>query len=114
VVDPESTDGPVHVRQREAVGSLRVGEAGRVEIQADAELFGPVDPALEVLRLERVAVDPGTGRELDVAGVQVEAVLAGNERKGSWVASTIGTRGPPEPASEPRAGLSYMPNIWPA
>ena len=53
-------------------------EERRVEVEADAALLRPRDPRCEVLGLDLVAV-----RDLAlvdaVAGVQVEAVLAGDE-----------------------------------
>ncbi len=66
-------DGLVGVRQREVVGGLRVREVRRVEVEADAERLGPVDPAGEVLGPDLVAID-GLAAELAVEGVQVEAV----------------------------------------
>jgi hypothetical protein len=50
-----------------------VSEAGGVEVQAEAALPRPRDPALEVARFQRVAVDAG-GVGVGVAGVQVEAL----------------------------------------
>ena len=71
----------VGVGQREAVGRQRVGEIRGVEVQADPPGLRPVDPALEMLGLERIALDlPAAG--LGVAGVQIQAVRAGNERQG--------------------------------
>ena len=67
--------------KREAVGRLRVREEGRVEIHADLLALGPIDPALEMLRLDLVAIDAAAA-ELAVEGVQVEAVLAGDQREG--------------------------------
>ena len=68
------------VREREAVGGLRVREAGRVEIEADAVAFGPVDPVREMFGLDVVAIDV-LAAELAVAGVQIEAMRAGDERE---------------------------------
>jgi hypothetical protein len=80
MLDPELADVFVRVRQREAVGRLGMREAGGVEIQADADFLGPVNPVLEMLRLDFVAVH-FLAAELAVERVQVEAVLAGNERQ---------------------------------
>ena len=38
------------------LGRLGMREAGRVEIQSDAERLGPVDPVLEMARFDFVAV----------------------------------------------------------
>ena len=67
--------------QRQAVGRLGMREVGGIEIHAQSLLLGPIDPALEMLGAKFVAIDPLAAR-LGVAGVQVEAVLAGNEREG--------------------------------
>jgi hypothetical protein len=80
VLDPETPHRGVGRGEGEAVPRARVGEEGLVEIQAQATGFGPGDPGAEVLRGERVAVHaPAAG--LGVAGVEVEAVPAGNERQ---------------------------------
>jgi hypothetical protein len=55
-------------------------EAGGIEIQADAERLGPVNPVLEMLRLDFVAVHL-LAAELAVEGVEIEPVRAGNERQ---------------------------------
>ena len=78
VVDPELADGRIRVGQRQAVGRSGVGEVGGVEVHAHALRLGPVDPPLEVRRLEGVALDllsPGLG----IAGMEVEPVSAGNQ-----------------------------------
>ena len=80
VADPELADGLVGVRERGVVGGLRVREIRRVEVQADAERLGPVDPAREVLGPDLVAIDLRAA-ELAVEGVEVEAVAARDERE---------------------------------
>ncbi len=113
VIDPERPDGLVSVRQRDVVGRLRVRKVRRVEVEADAEAFGPVDPAGEVLGSDLVAID-GLAAELTVRGVEVEAVRAGNDRERerrigaqvvgrprlSWIVASRG-----EAAAETRAEL---------
>ena len=80
VVDPEPPDGRVGVGQGVAVGGQGVGEIRRVEVHADPPGLRPVDPVLEVLGLERVALDlPAAG--LGIAGVEVQAMRAGQERQ---------------------------------
>ena len=81
VADPERAHGLVGMREREIVGGLRMREQRRVEVQADPERLRPVDPAGEMLRADRVAVDAPCA-ELAVEGVQVEAMRAGNQRQG--------------------------------
>src|SRR5581483_10777165 len=53
-------------------------EEGGVEVEAEAMLFGPVDPGGEMLGGELVAVDFATG-VIGVDGVEVETVAARNE-----------------------------------
>ena len=80
VLDPEPADGLVGVGQGVAVGRQGVGEKRRIEVHADPPGLRPVDPALKVLGLERVALDlPAAG--LGVAGVEVQAMRAGQERQ---------------------------------
>src|SRR5665213_1559476 len=55
--NPELPYAFVRVRQSEALGGLRVREAGWVEIQADADGPGPVNPVLEMFRPDFVAVN---------------------------------------------------------
>ena len=81
VIDPEPPDARVGVGQGIAVGGQRVGEVRRVEVHADPPRLRPVDPAAEVLGLERVALDL-LGLRLGVAGVEVQAVGAGQEGQG--------------------------------
>ena len=81
VLDPELADAGVLVGQRHAVGRLGMGEVGRVEVHAQSLLLAPIDPALEMLGGQFVAIDPLAAR-LGVAGVQIEAVLSGDEREG--------------------------------
>jgi len=81
VSDPELPDPFIRVRQCETVGGLGVREVGLIEIETDADRFGPGDPILEVLRRKRVAVHtPATG--LSVAGVEVEAMPTRDQGKG--------------------------------
>ena len=49
MVDPELTDSFVVVRKGEAVCAQRMREAGRVEVELDAYVLCPVDPAVKVL-----------------------------------------------------------------
>src|SRR5208283_710150 len=80
VLDPELADGLVRVRQRETAGGLGMREAGGIEIHADADGFGPVNPALEMFGADLIAVH-FFAAEIAVKRVQVEAMLAGNERQ---------------------------------
>ena len=67
--------------QRHAVGRLGMREVRGVEIHPQSLFLAPVDPALEMLGAQFIPIDPLAAR-LGVTGVQVEAVLAGNQRKG--------------------------------
>ena len=55
-------------------------EESRVEIDTHAVCFGKIDPFLEMLGLKRVAVGKFALFENRVAGVNVDLLLAGNER----------------------------------
>ena len=80
MIDPEPADALVGMGQREAVGGQGVGEIRGVEVHPDPPGLRPVDPAAKVLGLERVALDlPAAG--LGVAGVEVQAMRAGQERQ---------------------------------
>src|SRR5438093_2648575 len=81
MADPERPDGFVGMREGEIVGRLRMGEAGRVEVQADTERLRPVDPAREVFGADRVAIHASCA-ELSVERVQVETMCARNEGQG--------------------------------
>jgi len=114
MLDPEAADAFVAAGQREAVGRLGVREEGGIEVDADPQPSGPVDPPLEVGRLDPVAVDrPGVA--LQVHGVQVEPVPARNEAIGRLQIATklvggsglsgIGAGGHDSPVGEPRLAL---------
>ena len=78
VPHPERAHLRVGAREREPIRRKRVREERGVEVEADAALLRPGDPRREVLGLDLVAV-----RHLAlvdaVAGVEVQAVLAGDE-----------------------------------
>ena len=81
MLDPEFPDAGIGVAESEAVGGFGMGEAGGVEVDADAQGFGPIDPAGEVFKGDGIAVDFFAG-EFAINGVEVDAVFAGDERKG--------------------------------
>src|SRR5205807_2464202 len=72
VIDPEAADRRIGVAERHVLLALRVREAGGVEIQPEPPLLRPVDPALEVLWPDLIAVDRAVGIQVD--RVQVEAL----------------------------------------
>ena len=80
VADPERSDALVAVRQREAVGRLRMREERGVEVESDPERLGPVDPRREMLGTDRVALDRPSA-ELAVEGVEVETMRPGDQRE---------------------------------
>src|SRR5437667_11254928 len=53
-------------------------KTGRVEIQAEALGFGPGNPVREMLRPDLIPIH-SLARKLSIAGVQIQAMLAGNE-----------------------------------
>src|SRR5437773_12100612 len=66
------------MREGEAVSRLRMGKAGRVEVEPYPKRLRPVDPAGEMFRADRVALDASSA-ELSVERVQVEAMRPRNE-----------------------------------
>ena len=78
MLDPEVADALVAVRQR-LVAALRVRETSAVEVELHVVGLGPVDPALEVLRLDLVAVDL-LAAEVAVDGVDVQTMVTGEQR----------------------------------
>ena len=69
------------MRQREAIGRFGMRKAGGIEIQAESILLRPRNPVREMFRRDFVAVD-FFAVELAVKGVQVQAMFAGDQRKG--------------------------------
>ena len=80
MVPPEITDGFVGIGETE-VSALGVGERGGVEVVLDTVLLAPLNPALEIFGRNLVAVNE-LALEVAVDFVEIEAVLAGNERHG--------------------------------
>ena len=68
------------MREREAAVGERVRKASGVEIHAKTAGLGPVDPTLEVLHGVGIAIHLAAA-EVGITGVQVEAVLAGDQRQ---------------------------------
>ena len=73
VIDPEAANRRIGVAEGLVVVAQRVREAARVEVEAQAPVLGPVDPALEVLGPDLVARDRPIRLEVDRA--QVEPLL---------------------------------------
>src|SRR5439155_3204322 len=56
VLDPELANAYVTMRQGESVSGFRVREKCGIEVQPQAVVFGPINPAAEVLGSKLVAV----------------------------------------------------------
>ena len=80
MLDPELADAFVTMREREAIGCFRVREAGGVEVEAESLRLCPRDPVLEVRYFDLVPVH-ALAAELTIHGVEVQAVLSGDERE---------------------------------
>ena len=65
------------MRESEPVFGKRMGEEGRVEVDAQAGLARPIDPAREMLGPDFVAIDR-LSAGLGVDRVEVDAVPAGD------------------------------------
>ena len=76
--NPELADALVMMRECETARGLGMREARWVEIEPDALGLGPINPVLEMLRLDFVAVH-FLAAELAVKRVQVQTMLAGDE-----------------------------------
>ena len=81
--DPELADARIGMSEREAIGRIGMGEIGGIEVHAEFLVPRPVDPGLEMARLELISIDPLAG-DLGVAGVQIEAVLARDLSQGQF------------------------------
>ncbi len=78
VPHPELADTGIGMRQGKPVVGVRVGEIGRVEIEPHRGGLGPVDPAREMFRFQRIAIDLSPAG-FGVAGMDIDLVLAGYE-----------------------------------
>jgi hypothetical protein len=67
-----------HAAIRLMLASKKSRPASRVEVHSHAFRFRPIDPPLEVLRADLVALD-FLAAELAVKGMQVEAMFAGDQ-----------------------------------
>ena len=81
VGDPEASGLCVLAAEREARFRAGMGEEGGVEIEAELPLAGPVDPSLEMLDPDRVAVHR-RAPEFAVDGMEVQPVAAGDQGEG--------------------------------
>ena len=80
VLDPELADALVGIGQRERA-ALGMGEGRGVEVEQRARLLAPIDPRLEILHGDFVAIH-SLALEIAVDLVQIEAVAAGDEALG--------------------------------
>ncbi len=80
MLDPKLTHTLVRVGERQTVGGEGMGEIRRIEVQPETVRARPIDPALELRDRVFVASD-GLAAEVGVAGMQIDAVRAGNQGK---------------------------------
>ena len=81
VLDPEPADARVRMGQREAVGRLGMGEKSGIEIHAHAAVA--LAQSIQFLKCRAAfRCGPPLAAGLGVAGVQVQAVRAGDQRQG--------------------------------
>ena len=78
--DPEVSDGFIGIREAE-VAALGVGERCGVEVELDVILLAPLNPTPEIFGRHLVAVDE-LSLKVAVYFMEIEAVLAGDERHG--------------------------------
>src|SRR6478672_5995667 len=79
MTDPELTRALVGMGEGVA-GREWMRKKRRIEIEADAQPLGPIDPAAEMLRIDGITRH-ALATEVAVGGVQVEAVRAGDQRQ---------------------------------
>jgi len=79
--DPKFANAFIGVGEGEAVGGEGMGEAGGIEIEAEAVFLCPRDPVGKMFRLDFIAIH-FFAAEFAVEGVKVQAVLAGDQRVG--------------------------------
>ena len=80
VVDPEFADRLVRMRECEPIGGERMGEIARIEINPESPRLAPIHPALELSDRVGIAIHTASGK-VGVAGMDIQSVLAGNERE---------------------------------
>ena len=80
VFDPEIADARVGMGQGQVVISLGMAKESGVEIKAKAAIPCPIHPRGEVAIFDLIAV--GGFRAVQIAGMQVQAMLAGDIAKG--------------------------------
>ena len=80
VFDPEIADFLAGMRKSQSVGGLRMREEGRIEIEPDLLSLRPVDPTLEMLGANLVAVD-FLAVILKINRVEIESLSSRNERE---------------------------------
>ena len=80
MLNPKFANLLVPMRQRKTIRRVRMREKRRIEIHSQSVLLCPMNPTLEMFRRKLVSVHPfpiGLG----IRRVQVQPVLAGNQRK---------------------------------
>lgn len=80
MIDPETADSGIRVRQRKPVIKQRVRVEGRGDVHADPLLPRPVEPAGELPDRERIAVDSREGA-VDLVPLQADPVFPRNQRE---------------------------------
>jgi hypothetical protein len=74
VLNPEVPDASVGATQGKAFFRFCVRETGRVKVHADFLALTPIDPALEMLYLDRVAIYL-LPSEIAINRMQIQAVI---------------------------------------
>src|SRR5208337_2658812 len=93
MIHPEVPYLPVGGCQGEAGLRHRVAEVRFIEIQTDAQFSGPAHPGGEMLGGKGVPIDlPAAGLRVD--GMDIRAVLSGNQRERLFVIRAQLLRGP--------------------
>lgn len=86
VVDPELANGAIGMAERKVLRAPWMRKAGGVEIEPKILLSRPVNPTLEMRRLDGITLHAPFGFEID--SVKIEAMPAGNERKRNFKIGT--------------------------
>jgi hypothetical protein len=78
MLNPETTNGAIAMRQGETIRSFWMRKKGWVKIQSQVVSPGPINPALEMFGGQFIAIDAFAG-SLGIRRMQIHSMFAGNE-----------------------------------
>jgi hypothetical protein len=120
--NPKIANRFIGVGKSETIGGRGVGKERRVEIHAEIAGFAPINPCLKMFWGDGVAVDALAGGHLQIHGVKIQPMAAGDEGEGLFQvgAKLIGRAGfariisgNGQPAAKYRAALLKTADVVP-